>query len=560
MKQIGYSYKQHAVEGPFDTIVIGSGMGGLTAAALLAKHGAQRVLVLERHYTAGGFTHVFRRPDYEWDVGVHYIGRVNDPRSDVRAAFDHVTEGRLQWNPMPDVYDRIQIAGRNYDFPTGTERFRARMKEYFPEEGAAIDKYLAAVHAAVLSSGLYFAEKAIPGGLARLIGPLMRSQFLRHAGTTTSQVLNQITSNQELIAVLTGQWGDYALPPSQSSFAIHAMIAHHYFEGAGYPVGGASEIAAAIAPIIERAGGQILVSAEVSEILMDGKRGAIGVRMADGKEFRARTVVSDAGAWNTFARLLPGDLTARLGLLEEIKSISPSLSHLCLYAGVQRAEGEPDFDATNLWIYQGRDHDANLARFMDHPNAPFPVLFISFPSAKDPTFESRYPGRSTIEVVAPVPYRWFARWADTRWKRRGADYDEFKQEMSDRLLDELKYHVPASRGKVDYSEVSTPLSTRHFANYQTGEIYGLSAVPARFRIRALGARTPIRNLYLTGQDASVAGVTGALFGGMITASVLLKRNLMRIVTRPATSKTGAGPASESTVSGVMSVEGAASRQ
>jgi all-trans-retinol 13,14-reductase len=130
MHQIGHSYKQHPVGDNHDAIVIGSGIGGLAAAALLAKHGGRKVLVLERHYTAGGFTHVFRRPGYEWDVGVHYIGRVNDPKYDVHAAFDHVTEGRLHWNPMPDVYDRIEIAGRCYEFPSGRERFRARMKEY----------------------------------------------------------------------------------------------------------------------------------------------------------------------------------------------------------------------------------------------------------------------------------------------------------------------------------------------------------------------------------------------------------------------------------------------
>src|SRR5580698_4964662 len=126
---VGHSYKQYSIEDNWDAIVIGSGIGGLATAALLARHAGQRVLVLERHYTAGGFTHAFRRPGYEWDAGVHYIGEVNDPGSPVRAAFDHLTEGRLQWNAMPDVYDRISIGDRSYDFPTGLERFREAMGE-----------------------------------------------------------------------------------------------------------------------------------------------------------------------------------------------------------------------------------------------------------------------------------------------------------------------------------------------------------------------------------------------------------------------------------------------
>ena len=85
MKTIGHSYKQHPIADRWDAIVIGSGIGGLSTAALLAKYAGQRVLVLERHYTAGGYTHAFRRPGYEWDAGVHYIGAVNDRESPVRA-------------------------------------------------------------------------------------------------------------------------------------------------------------------------------------------------------------------------------------------------------------------------------------------------------------------------------------------------------------------------------------------------------------------------------------------------------------------------------------------
>jgi all-trans-retinol 13,14-reductase len=100
----------------------------------------------------------------------------------------------------------------------------------------------------------------------------------------------------------------------------------------------------------------------------------------------------------------------------------------------------------------------------------------------------------------------------------------------------LERHVPAVRGKIETAEISTPLSTRHFANYQSGEIYGASCVPARFRSRVFGAHTPIRNLYLAGQDVSTLGVAGALFGGVIAASAILRRNLMSVISRPRATK------------------------
>ena len=158
-------------------------------------------------------------------------------------------------------------------------------------------------------------------------------------------------------------------------------------------------------------------------------------------------------------------------------------------------------------------------------------MFISFPSEKDPDFARRYPGRSTIEVVTLARYEWFAGYDDTRWHHRGAAYDALKERFAERMRAELERHVPAVRGRIQHCELSTPLSTRHFANYQSGEIYGLNASPARFESRTLQPRTHIHNLFLTGQDAAVAGVTGALAGGVLAASAILGRNLMGTIAR-----------------------------
>jgi phytoene dehydrogenase-like protein len=116
---IGTAYKRFRATGPFDVIVVGSGIGGLGTAATLAKAAGLRVLVLERHYTAGGFTHVFHRPGFEWDVGVHYVGQVHRRDSQPAALFDYLTEGRLSWNAMPEVYDRVDIDELSFDYVSG---------------------------------------------------------------------------------------------------------------------------------------------------------------------------------------------------------------------------------------------------------------------------------------------------------------------------------------------------------------------------------------------------------------------------------------------------------
>jgi all-trans-retinol 13,14-reductase len=514
------SYKQHALGECWDAIVIGSGIGGLASAALLSKHGGKKVLVLERHYTAGGYTHAFRRPGYQWDVGVHYVGEVQDPSSQLRAVFDHVSDGQLLWQPLPDVYDRVVMGGNTFEFPSGRERLREQLKRYFPKEASATDRYFDAVISTQKAGNLYFAEKAIPRFLARLVGGLMRARFLRGARQTTLDVLRGFTTNPDWIGLVTAQWGDYGLPPAQSSFGMHAIIAAHYFEGASYPVGGAERIAQTIAPVIEQSGGQVVISAEVAEVIVKSGK-AVGVRMADGREFRSGTVISDAGARNTFDRLVRAEQPLR----SELRRIPPSLAHLSLYVGVKQSAAELGLNGTNLWVHPTPDHDANFARFVKDPSAPFPLLFISFPSAKDPEFERKYPGRATLEVVTLAPYDWFARWEGSRWKHRAEDYEVFKKELATRLRGELERLVPAVAGKIDHAELSTPLTTRHFMNYEHGEAYGLAATPERFISRSLTPHTSVPGLYLTGQDVVTLGVAGALFGGVVSASAVLGKNL-----------------------------------
>ena len=128
---VGRKYASSEVEARYDAIVVGSGLGGLTTAALMARAG-RKVLVLEQHYTAGGFTHSFKRRGYEWDVGVHYLGDVHKPHSPIRRVFDLITDGRLGWAKMDPVYDRIIVGDDSYDFVAGARAFRERTLSYFP--------------------------------------------------------------------------------------------------------------------------------------------------------------------------------------------------------------------------------------------------------------------------------------------------------------------------------------------------------------------------------------------------------------------------------------------
>jgi all-trans-retinol 13,14-reductase len=533
---VGTPYVSSEIDSHYDAIVIGSGLGGLTTAALLAKAG-KKVLVLERHYTAGGFTHSFKRQGYEWDVGLHYIGEVHNPNSPLRRVFDVITDGNLQWAKMDPVYDKIIIKDQQYNFVAGAAHFREELLKSFPNARQQIDAYLKHIRAATRSLQTHFGQRYLPERVQALAGAALRRMNGDYFSRSTKQVMADFIQDPKLASVLCGQWGDYGLPPAQSSFAMHAVVAQHYLGGGSFPVGGASQIAHHILPVIEAAGGKVVVNAEAEQILVQGGR-ALGVRMSNGDEIRCQNVISAAGLHNTYGKLLPEQAGIRHKFDERLTNLKPSISHLGLYLGLTGSRQELGLEQANMWIYRGYDHDRELAKFLrksnplgSPPGSPlnFPLNYISFPSAKDPAWDSHYPGKSTVDLISLAPYQWFEKWANKPWHKRGADYEQFKHMLAEKLLDDVYQHVPQVRGKVDYYELSTPLSTAHFNNYGKGQVYGLEHTPERFAQSWIKPSTPIKGLYLTGQDILFCGVASAMMSGVMTATSVLGAASLKVL-------------------------------
>ena len=521
------SYKQRPrLQESYDTIIIGSGMGGLATAAILSKQG-QKVLVLERHYTAGGFTHVFKRKGYEWDVGIHYIGEVQRENSILRKLFDYVTDHKLKWADMGEVYDRIVIGDQHFDFVKGVKNFKKQMIFYFPEEENAINTYVNLVFKAVKTGKNYYISKAISPFLNALLGKFLKKPFYKFSDKTTDEVLRSLTKNETLIKVLSGQYGDYGLPPKQSSFSMHASVVRHYFDGGSFPVGGSSQIVKTIAPVIAASGGTILTNAEVEEVVIE-KNTALGVKMKDGKIIRAKSIVSNAGIMTTYNTLLPSTTVEKHKLKEQLQKIKPSVAHVSLYIGLEGSPEDLQLPKTNYWIYPAEgDHDTCVKRYLDDLSQTFPLVYLSFPSAKDPDWPNRYPGKSSIDIITLMPFEIFEKWSDTSWKKRGDNYEKIKEDIAQRLLKELYKQLPQVEGKINCYELSTPVTTQHFMNYKNGEVYGLDHGPSRFRQPFLTPRTPIKNFYLTGQDIVTAGVGGALFSGVLTTMAITGKNVLK---------------------------------
>ncbi|HQV41514.1 MAG TPA: NAD(P)/FAD-dependent oxidoreductase [Moraxellaceae bacterium] len=526
MKRTGRRYRTGRADDHYDTIVIGSGIGGLCNAALLSKLG-KKVCVLEQHYTAGGFTHSYEREGFEWDVGVHYIGEMQRPTM-LKRIFDVISDGNLKWADMDPVYDRIIIGDRSVDFIAGKKNLADSLKSHFPEDAEAIDAYIALVTKVAASAQKFYAGKAMPRLAARAYHALRPLLVPKECFMTVRDVLEGLTKNQELIGILVGQWGDYGMVPAEASFMMHTSVVKHYFNGGSYPVGGSWKMADTIIPIIRAGGGEVFTYARVKQILIEKGR-ATGVIMENGDTLRADTIVSDAGATITFNSLLPEAERQRYGYANHMKKVKPSSSHLCLYAGFKGTAKDLNIPRTNFWIYPSADHEGNLERFQANPDAEFPMLYISFPSAKDPEWDGNYPNKSTVEVLTFGPWEWFAKWDGTTWCQRGEEYETLKEKFHQRLLDELFKYMPQLKDALVYSELSTPLSTAWFQLNPKGEIYGLDHDVQRFKQEWLHSITPIKGLYLTGQDIISGGVGGALVGGMMTTSAMMGKDAMKVM-------------------------------
>ena len=485
----------------------------------MAKLRNWRVLVLERDFKIGGFTHTFTRPGgWCWDVGLHYVGDMGDGMLG-RQLFDYITDCKVQWNAMPDVYDVFLYPSLEIKVSKGEANFRRALIDAFPNERDSIERYFRDLKSAAHWMTRHFMATVAPAPLSQLVRAVNRATANLPLGLTQHYLESRFRDPQ-LRAVLASQWADYGVPPGQSAFATHALIATHYLNGAWYPAGGAGEIAEATSAVIRAAGGDLLPNHEITKILLEGDR-AVGVEanIKKGKdgvraEFRAPVIVSDAGAWNTFARLLPS--SASLPFRSELAMPPAGFECVELFLGLRRDPRELGFRGENYWIFSSFDHDEMYAQRNDLLEGHAPMAYLSFPSLKSP-----HATRHTAEVIAPFSYRALEAYRQESWRRRSPSYESAKTRITDALLDLVEQHRPGFRALVEYSELGTPLTFEYFTAALSGAIYGYPGTPEKYRKPWLGPSTPIRNLYLTGTDAAVLGIMGALMGGVLAASRVL---------------------------------------
>lgn len=513
-----------AGEESWDAIVVGGGLGGLTAAAYLAVTG-RRVLVLEQHDWAGGNSHVFRRRRaYEFDVGVHYLGDCG-PDGIIPAILAGLgARDRVRFRELDrDCFDQIMLPGLTLDVPADWDDYLARLERALPGDAEGLRTFAGVCRAIgeeqrwAMLAGASLAEVVAGTRTVQAWGRKRLSDLFDHCGLST-----------RARTVLAAQSPNYGMAPDVATVTIHAVVTDHYLRGAYFPAGGGQQLAATLVEVLEAHGGQLRTKARVTKIdVVD--RTVTGVRLADGEVITAPLVISNADYRRTVLELAGAEHFGPR-IAKSTREATMGLPFATVYIALDRELARQQ--EANIWWYDDEDLDS-LYRGLRAGAQPSDIrfLFISFASLKDPGSPNICPpGHANFQLMTMCPPG-YQHWgvpqgpADGVRYRREPAYLAEKQRFTDAVVRAGERVLGPFRDHITHLELATPLTQERYTLSTGGTPFGLA------NWGTTGARpdtaTAVRGLHVVGQSTRYgSGVTGVMAGGVACVAQILGKPLL----------------------------------
>ncbi|MBD1846536.1 NAD(P)/FAD-dependent oxidoreductase [Cyanobacteria bacterium FACHB-63] len=498
----------------FDYIILGAGLGGLSAAACLSHQG-YRVLVLEQHYIPGGCCHTFDYGNYRFCADVHYISQCGSGQA--IGQFLSYIDRKVEFNSLdPDCIDRVITDQVDFRIPLGWETFRDRLRRTFPEEAGAIDRYcdeIKLIHQQVheLAQEVHWFDQHWSDWLKL---PKYWHLFSRR-NWTLQTLYDHVGLSPKLQAVLAGQSGDYALPPSEIALLSHTALVWDYSEGAYYPKHHFKQFVDTIVDAIVQNGGVVLYSTPVEQIQVTRKQ--VTSIVANGKTYIAtKAYISDLDPKLT-AALIHDEKALSQKERDRLTQYDYSASAFNIYLGLDERFDPAQYGIGNwnIWYYPTGDLNAEyqkqLAGDLSHP-----WIFLSCPTLKSSEPGMAPAGHHVLEIATVCPYESFARLHQID----RAAYKAKKRETYQQVMDSVRDLIPDVDRYCRLKVYGTPTTSEFYLGQPQGNIYGAKLIPRQVGLNRLGYKTELPNLLLVGASAGYPSVPGVIGNGMDVAELV----------------------------------------
>ena len=495
-----------------DVVIVGGGLGGLSAARHLQEKGYD-VVVLEHHTKPGGYAHYFRASGYRFEVALHALDGLG-PGGWAKPMFETLGIAEtVEFNQLDPFYT-VSFPDFDLDVSTDIREYINVVAGVFPDERKGLIELFGAIKRIGHDVGRFTIDRrsGIKTNQMQMLEryPDMAMAFASNWETFVSQYL----TSQEAKAVVTTLWGYLGLPPSTLSAGQFALTLLSYFSaGAWYPTGGSGAMSFAIADAIERAGGSVVLRHTVNSILPNGRQ-SVTVTTDKGLMVQAKAVISNASPVSTAALLPDGAIDS--DWIERIESDVPALATFTVHLGVGRDLAAEGWDHHEFFEMSGYDIEAEYEAIMsgDFANAG---MIISNYSVIDPGCAPE--AKSVIVLTSLAPWDHNNVWGtggDLDGYQDNPRYIEEKEAVAKILIDRAARLIPHLKESIEVTLIGTPLTNARYMLQPHGSIYGREQTVANMMDRARSS-TPVPNLFLAGAWIGGGGMTAAVASGKSAA-------------------------------------------
>jgi phytoene dehydrogenase-like protein len=503
----------------YDSIIIGSGAGGLSAALCLARAG-KKVLVIEQHYVPGGWCHSFYRNGHRFSPGVHYIGGLDKGDSTHRLYEGLGIANDLVFFRMnAAAYEHCWIGDERIDMPANIDKLYDALAARFPAEKKGLKKYLDLVKN--VSREIHLIGK-MNGFWDNITIPYRTRHLGKYGLFSLKRVVSWFIKDPLLQKVINIQCGDHGLPPGKASFPFHCALMDHYFNGGFYPMGGGAAIVKAMTNAIKKNGGEVRTGISVKRILLGGEKKNIfanGIELESGEMITAQHIISNADPANTYS--LVGNENLSNKLQAKLAKTRYSVTSLMFFITVNMDLRAAGLDSGNIWLMPDRDMDelySDMGKNDLVESDEFDSLFINCSTLKDP---ASYDGQHhTLEIITFIDYGSFNKFRG-EGEIHSKEYAKLKERLCQKLIKTMEKVVPGIGNHVVQMELGTPMTNEHYIKATRGNVYGTEKGFWQTGPFSYGYQSEIKNLYMCGASIMSHGVAGASYSGVKTAALVL---------------------------------------